>query len=51
MSAERRIGYVRPPQEARSVWFDFIATGDDNSEHRVSRLMVDLATGQVTARK
>jgi hypothetical protein len=32
-------------------WFDFFATGDDNSEHRVSRLMVDLATGQITARK
>jgi len=30
---------------------DFFATGDDNSENRVSRLMVDLAAGQVTARK
>jgi hypothetical protein len=50
-SSEGEIGYARPPQEARRVWFDFFATNDDRSEHRISRLRVDLRSGQVTARK
>ena len=41
------IGYARPPVEAPYVWFDFSATDDPEGEHRVTRLTVDLATGQV----
>jgi hypothetical protein len=48
---DRRIGYVRLPQGARSVWFGFFAAGDDDREHRVGRLMADPAAGQVAARE
>lgn len=49
LSSEGEIGYERPPAQARRVWFDFSATSDD--EHRVVRVMVDLATGQLLTEK
>jgi hypothetical protein len=46
-SSEGEIGYARPPHDARHVWFDFSAADDPEGEHRVTRLTVDLITGQV----
>jgi len=40
-----------PPPQARRVWFDFFAAGDDGNEHRVSRLTIDLASGQAWIEK
>jgi hypothetical protein len=45
-STEGEIGYDRPPQEARRVWFDFCATSDEAAEHPI-RLTIDLLTGKV----
>jgi hypothetical protein len=49
VSSEGEIGYDQPPQQARRLWFDFFATSDD--EHRVLRVTVDLATGQLLTKK
>lgn len=43
--SEGEIGYTRPPDDARRVWFDFYATADE--DHRACRLTIDLATGRV----
>ena len=50
-SSEGEIGYSRPPGEARCVWFDFFATDDDECEHRVARLTIELATVHVQTDK
>lgn len=47
-SSDGEIGYMRPPDRARHVWFDFSASDDPECDHLVARLTVDLVTRQVT---
>jgi hypothetical protein len=46
-SSDGEIGYARPPDGARQLWFDFSFADDPEGERPVSRLTVELATGQI----